>query len=230
MIEGILMKKQNIDKPYEKFMTFGPSYLTDAELLAIIIRTGTKGEDALSLAEKILHLNNNRDGLLGLHHTSVEQLKSVHGIGEVKAVRIKCITELSNRIASARMTDRLSFQNPELVAAYYMEQMRHLEYEKILCILLDNKARFIKDIVISTGTVNRSIMSAREIFIKALEHHAVYIMLLHNHPSGDSTPSEDDILTTQKIKAAGALLQIPLLDHLIIGDGTYVSMAGLDLL
>lgn len=225
MIEGILMKKQNIDKPYEKFMAFGPAYLTDAELLAIIIRTGTAGVDALSLAKQILKLNENHDGLLGLHHISLSQLMSIHGIGEVKAVRIKCIAELSNRIASARTTDRLQFQKPELVAAHYMEQMRHLEYEKILCVMLDNKARFIRDIVVSTGTVNTSIMSAREIFMKALEYHAVYIMLLHNHPSGDPTPSEDDITSTRKIKAAGSMLQIPLLDHIVIGDGRYISMA-----
>lgn len=225
MIEGILMKKQNIDKPYEKFMAFGPEYLTDSELLAIIIRTGTKGEDALSLAEKILALNGNQDGLLNLCHISLQQLLTLHGIGEVKAVRIKCIAELSRRISECRLSDKLQFEKPEMVAAYYMERMRHLECEKILCIFLDNKVRFIKDIVISTGTVNASLMSAREIFRTALEYRAVYVILLHNHPSGDPTPSNEDIETTGKIKAAGSMLQIPLLDHIIIGDGRFTSMA-----
>lgn len=224
MNEGILMKKQNIDKPYEKFLTLGPEYLTDAELLAIIIRTGTKGEDAMALAGKILALNDNRDGLLGLHHLTVNQLESINGIGEVKAVRLKCIAELSNRIARTRAVERVRFDKPELVAAYYMEQMRHLEYEKIICIMLDNKAGFISEQTISTGTVNRSLMSARDIFMKALEQHAVYIMLLHNHPSGDPTPSNEDLLTTRQIKAAGSMLQIPLLDHIVIGDGKYISM------
>lgn len=224
MIEGILMKKQNIDRPYEKFMAFGPAYLTDAELLAIIIRTGTKGEDALELAKRILSLGGNRDGLLGLHHLTLNQLLSVHGIGEVKAVRLKCIAELSNRIAETRALQRIQFERPQLVAEYYMEQMRHLEYEKIICIMLDNKVRMISEQTISTGTVNKSILSARDIFMKALEQHAVYIMLLHNHPSGDPTPSGEDVTATKQIRAAGNMLQIPLLDHIVIGDGRYISM------
>ena len=224
MIEGILMKKQNIDRPYEKFMAFGPAYLTDAELLAIIIRTGTKGEDALELAKRILSLGGNRDGLLGLHHLTLNQLLSVHGIGEVKAVRLKCIAELSSRIAETRALPRIRFEKPQLVAEYYMEQMRHLEYEKIICIMLDNKVRMISEQTISTGTVNKSILSARDIFMKALEQHAVYIMLLHNHPSGDPTPSGEDVTATKQIRAAGNMLQIPLLDHIVIGDGRYISM------
>lgn len=224
MIEGILMKKQNIDRPYEKFMAFGPAYLTDAELLAIIIRTGTKGEDALELAKRILSLGGNRDGLLGLHHLTLNQLLSVHGIGEVKAVRLKCIAELSSRIAETRALQRIQFERPQLVAEYYMEQMRHLEYEKIICIMLDNKVRMISEQTISTGTVNKSILSARDIFMKALEQHAVYIMLLHNHPSGDPTPSGEDVTATKQIRAAGNMLQIPLLDHIVIGDGRYISM------
>ena len=225
MIEGILMKKQNIDRPYEKFMAFGPAYLTDAELLAIIIRTGTKGEDALELAKRILSLGGNRDGLLGLHHLTLNQLLSVHGIGEVKAVRLKCIAELSSRIAETRALQRIQFERPQLVAEYYMEQMRHLEYEKIICIMLDNKVRMISEQTISTGTVNKSILSARDIFMKALEQHAVYIMLMHNHPSGDPTPSGEDVTATKQIRAAGNMLQIPLLDHIVIGDGRYISMA-----
>lgn len=225
MIEGILMKKQNIDRPYEKFMAFGPAYLTDAELLAIIIRTGTKGEDALELAKRILSLGGNRDGLLGLHHLTLNQLLSVHGIGEVKAVRLKCIAELSSRIAETRALQRIQFERPQLVAEYYMEQMRHLEYEKIICIMLDNKVRMISEQTISTGTVNKSILSARDIFMKALEQHAVYIMLLHNHPSRDPTPSGEDVTATKQIRAAGNMLQIPLLDHIVIGDGRYISMA-----
>lgn len=224
MIEGILMKKQNIDKPYEKFMSFGPEYLTDAELIAIILRTGTQGEDALSVAGQILSLDTNHPGLLGLHHLTLNRLLTVRGVGEVKAVRLKCVAELSNRIAEARASKRVRFERPGLVADYYMEQMRHLEYEKILCIMLDNKSRLISEQVISTGTVNRSVLSVRDIFMKALEQKAVYVMLLHNHPSGDPTPSREDITATKQIREAGELLQIPLLDHIVIGDGVYFSM------
>lgn len=215
--------KNQTDLPYEKFLAYGAQNLTDAELLAIIIRTGTKGEDALGLAKKILSLNANHDGLLQLQHIHLEQLKSVRGIGEVKAVRIKCVAELSNRIAACRMRERVDFSRPELVAAYYMEQMRHLENEQVRMLLLDNRCRLILDLVLSTGTVNFSVLSPRDIFIRALEHRAVYIMLLHNHPSGDPKPSGEDFTMTAKIKAAGSFLQIPLLDHIIIGDGRYVS-------
>lgn len=215
--------KNQTDLPYEKFLAYGAQNLTDAELLAIIIRTGTKGEDALGLAKKILSMNANRDGLLQLQHIHLEQLKSIKGIGEVKAVRIKCIAELSNRIAAARMQERVDFSSPKLVAGYYMEQMRHLENEQVRMLLLDNKGRLITDMVLSTGTVNFSVLSPRDIFIRALEYRAVHIMLLHNHPSGDPTPSGDDRTMTAKIRAAGLFLQIPLLDHIIIGDGRYVS-------
>ncbi len=215
--------KNQTDLPYEKFLAYGAQNLTDAELLAIIIRTGTKGEDALTLAKRVLEMNANRDGLLQLQHIHLEQLKSIRGIGEVKAVRIKCIAELSNRIAATHMRERVDFSRPELVADYYMERMRHLENEQVRMLLLDNKGRLIHDTVLSTGTVNFSVLSPRDMFIRALEYRAVYIMLLHNHPSGDPTPSKDDRAMTAKIKAAGSFLQIPLLDHIIIGDGRYVS-------
>lgn len=215
--------KNQTDLPYEKFLAYGAQNLTDAELLAIIIRTGTKGEDALALAKRVLEMNANRDGLLQLQHIHLEQLKSIRGIGEVKAVRIKCIAELSNRIAATHMRERVDFSRPELVADYYMERMRHLENEQVRMLLLDNKGRLIHDTVLSTGTVNFSVLSPRDMFIRALEYRAVYIMLLHNHPSGDPTPSKDDRTMTAKIKAAGSFLHIPLLDHIIIGDGRYVS-------
>lgn len=215
--------KNQTDLPYEKFLAYGAQNLTDAELLAIIIRTGTKGEDALALAKRVLEMNANRDGLLQLQHIHLEQLKSIKGIGEVKAVRIKCIAELSNRIAATHMRERVDFSRPELVADYYMERMRHLENEQVRMLLLDNKGRLIHDTVLSTGTVNFSVLSPRDMFIRALEYRAVYIMLLHNHPSGDPTPSKDDRAMTAKIKAAGSFLHIPLLDHIIIGDGRYVS-------
>lgn len=184
-----------------------------------------QGEDALSVAGQILSLDENHTGLLGLHHLTLNRLLTVRGIGEVKAVRLKCVAELSNRIAEARALKRIRFEHPGLVADYYMEQLRHLEYEKILCIMLDNKSGLLSEQVISTGTVNRSVLSVRDIFVKALEQKAVYIMLLHNHPSGDPTPSREDLIATKQIKEAGEMLQIPLLDHIVIGDGVYFSMA-----
>ncbi|HKM03880.1 MAG TPA: DNA repair protein RadC [Lachnospiraceae bacterium] len=217
------MKNSDSDLPYEKFIKIGPENLTDAELLAIIVRTGVSGETPLSISKNILSLANEKDGLLGLHHVTIDELMSIKGIGEVKAIKIKCLVEFSNRFAKRYTRESLSFQQPESVAAYYMEQMRHLEKEQVVLVLLDGKNRLLEDCVISIGTINCSLMSPREIFKKAIKCNAVSILLLHNHPSGDPTPSKQDILMTKRMKEASALIEIPLLDHIIIGDQKYTS-------
>lgn len=210
--------------PYEKFLTYGPEHLSDAELLAIILRTGTKGEDTVSIARRILELpKGRRKGLLGLHSVSVEQLMAIRGIGEVKAVRVKCVAELSNRLSRAEAEETLQFTRPESVAAYYMERLRNEETEQVILVLMDNKNYLLKDLVISKGTVNASLLSPREIFIAALEHRAVCIMLVHNHPSGDADPSRQDIRITEQVRRASQLLEIPLIDHVIIGDRRFTS-------
>jgi len=212
------------DYPYEKFEKKGAEYLTDAELLAIIIRTGTKEEDALSLAKKILALKEPlHKGILGLQHISLEELKSIKGIGTVKAIRIKCMVEFSKRMAMQTVNGTLRFDSPETIARYYMEMLRHLETEHVYLVLLDNKNRKIKDVLITKGTVNASLLSPREIFIEALSYKAVRIFLLHNHPSGDPTPSRQDLEITKIIGDASKLLNIQLIDHIIIGDNKYIS-------
>lgn len=210
--------------PYEKFMLFGPAALTDAELLAIILRTGTRNCPALKLAEKILSLSGRSKGRLNqLHHISLRELMEIPGIGEVKAVKIKCVAELAMRMAKERASLSLRFNAPDTVADYYMENMRHQEKEIVLLLLLDNKLNLIEEYMVSIGTVNASLISAREIFIQALKCRACHLMLLHNHPSGDPKPSNQDILITQKIKEAGELMDISLIDHIIIGDGCHIS-------
>ena len=212
------------DYPYEKFEKKGAEYLTDAELLAIIIRTGTKDEDALSLAKKILSLKEPiHKGILALQHISLEELKSIKGIGTVKAIRIKCMVEFSKRMAMQTVTGSMRFDSPETIARYYMEMLRHLETEHVYLVLLDNKNRKIKDVLITKGTVNASLLSPREIFIEALSYKAVRIFLLHNHPSGDPTPSRQDLEITKIIDDASKLLNIQLIDHIIIGDNKYIS-------
>jgi len=217
------MSKENKEQPYEKFMEFGPESLTDAELLAIIIRSGVSGQSPVVIANNILNLVPMKTGLLGLYHVSTEDLMSIKGIGHVKAVKIKCLTELSSRFAKQYAKESLSFQNPDTVARYYMEQMRHLEQEQVLLVILDGKNRLIEDCVISLGTINSSLMSPREIFKKAIRVNGVNILLLHNHPSGDPTPSSQDIAMTKRMKEAADIMGIPLLDHIIIGDRTYTS-------
>lgn len=218
------------DLPYEKFIKKGSESLSDAELLAIIIRTGTKEEGAVELAKRALSVQSRCSSLLNLHQVSLKDLMSIKGIGQVKAVKIKCISELSNRLAKERAYYELQFTNPGSVANYYMEQLRHLKREQTLLVMLDNKSHFLGDFILSQGTVNASLMSPREIFLCALKNEAVYILLLHNHPSGDPTPSGQDIKITKQIKEISDLIEIPLIDHIIIGDNNYSSMKELRIL
>ena len=213
------------DLPYEKFLRLGAQSLSEAELLAIILRTGTKNCPALSLASRVLSLSGGKEkGLNALHHLTLSELMEVPGIGEVKAVKIKCIAELAIRMAREKAKEELSFEHPKTVATYFMEELRHEEKEKILLLSLDNKLHLIEKYLLSVGTVNASILSPREVFVQAFKNKASFIMLLHNHPGGDSLPSRQDVMITTKIKEAGNLVEIPLLDHIIIGDGNYSSL------
>ena len=148
----------------------------------------------------------------------------IKGVGKVKALQILAIGELSRRIAKTSISKGEMFSDPEMIARYYMEDMRHLQIEEVILIMMNSKNQIIKDEVISKGTVNSSILSPREVFLLALQYHAVHIILLHNHPSGDPTPSKEDIRMTAKIAEAGKLIGILLMDHLIIGDNKYISL------
>lgn len=210
-------------QPYEKFKADGAEHLSDEELLAVFIRTGTKDQNSVEIAEYMLG-ECLGGSLLGLFHISWKNLMKIPGIGEVKAVRLKCLAELARRISQTRAEKNLRFDDPATVAAYYMEDMRHREQEYALLIMLDQKLHLISDEVLSIGTVSESVVSPRELFLKALRENAVQIMLLHNHPSGDPSPSEADLKITEKIRLLGAMLNIPLTDHIIIGDNRYISL------
>lgn len=212
------------ERPYEKCLQQGASSLSDAELLAVILRTGSKGESALELSRKVLALQGEGTGLLGIYHMSISDLTKVRGIGLVKAVQLKCIAELSKRISRSQFSDGISFRNPRTVAEYYMEELRHLEQEVLLLVMLNSKGKRIADKIISRGTVRGALISPREIFIEAMRSQAVSILLLHNHPSGNPDPSPEDISMTLQVKEAGRILGIELVDHIIIGDRQAVSM------
>ncbi len=217
--------------PYERFLKYGAESLTDAELLAIIIRTGTKNRNALELAGDILALQENMNGkLIGLHQLSLEELMRLPGIGEVKAVKLKAIGELAKRMAKQSLRNIRKFDSAERLAEYYMESMRHYTTECVMLIMLDNKGHLLGERQISQGTVNASLISPREIFILALKFDASSIVLIHNHPSGDITPSKADITVTKQIRECSKLMNIPLIDHIIIGDNTYSSFQELGLL
>lgn len=212
------------ERPCEKCLLRGPESLSDAELLAVILRTGSKGESALELSRKILALGGEGNGLLGIYHMSISDLIKIRGLGKVKAVQLKAIAELSKRFARAQFSEGISFKDPVSVAEYYMEELRHLEQEVLLVVMLNSKGRLIRDQIVSKGTVRASLISPREIFIEALRNQAVSIILLHNHPSGVPDPSPEDIELTKRVKEAGEMLGIELIDHIIIGDCQAVSI------
>ncbi len=219
-----LNKLSNFDKPYEKFVRLGVSALSDYELLAIILRTGTKGKTALDTAKAILADKKYSGGINSLYHMDIEELKAIPGIGRVKAIQLKCVCEISKRISRSVAERALNFNDPASIAGYYMEALRHEEQENVCCMMLNSKNVLIDELCIFKGTVNASLISPRELYINALARRAVSIVLVHNHPSGDPTPSEDDIYVTKRVYEAGKIIGISLLDHIVIGDNAYVSI------
>ncbi|NBK93288.1 JAB domain-containing protein [bacterium 1XD21-13] len=211
------------ERPYEKCLSCGAGALSDTELLAVMMRTGTVGETACELAGKILNLPGYQ-GLTGFGRIPLERLLKLKGVGKVKAVQLKCAAELASRMAKARAGERLCFGNPATIADYFMEELRYEEQEQLIVLFLDTRNRLLKEKLMFKGTVNASIVSPREIFLEALEMHAVYIVLVHNHPSGDPSPSQEDIRMTERIYQSGELLGIRLVDHVIIGDCRYYSL------
>lgn len=210
--------------PYERFLRFGPENLTETELLAIIIRTGTKDCNALQLAEQVLSLAKYpKEGLLGLYDVSLKELQGIKGIGEVKAVKLKCLTELTMRMSAATAKRGDCFNSSGQVADYFMEKLRHKKTECVILVCLDAKTQMISEQKLSEGSVRMSLISPREIFLAALQCNAVNIILVHNHPSGDPTPSMADRELTANVKELGDKMDIPLLDHIIIGDNRYTS-------
>lgn len=210
--------------PYERFLKSGPESLTDAELLAIIIRTGANSSSPVDIARNVLQLGNTKEkGLNSLYVLSIDELMKVHGVGKVKAIMLKSVAELAKRMSIQRASVGISFDNPERIASFYMERLRHEDREKVLVLSLNNKLKLISETTLSMGTVNSAIISPRDIFIEALRSGASSIVMLHNHPSGDPAPSRADISITNKIRESGSMLDINLKDHIIIGDQSYYS-------
>lgn len=211
--------------PYERFLSCGAGSLTNAELLAIILRTGTREKNATQLSREILgFFEEGAADLSTLYRLTLEDLLEIPGIGEVKAVKILSLAEISRRLVREKAAARMIFDAPSAVADYYMEDLRHRETETAVLVLLDNRMGFLGDEILSFGSVNCTLLSPREIFLSALRWKAVNIMILHNHPSGDPQPSEMDLQITERISRAGELLGIHLVDHLIIGDLAYTSL------
>lgn len=212
------------ERPYEKAAQYGTQILSDSELLAIILRTGSRSEKAIDLAQRLLLLSDQEKKLVGLMDKTMEELKSVKGIGFVKSIQIKAIFELAKRISKSEALQKVKINSPGSVANIYMEEMRYLKQEQIRIVYLDTKNQILGDDVLTVGSVNASILDPRDVFISALKKNAVNIIMIHNHPSGDPTPSREDYMITRRVKEGGDLLGVKVLDHLIIGDGRYISL------
>lgn len=209
------------EQPLEKCIRYGARALSDAELLAVILKTGTRNLTALQLAQ--LFLSRKEKNLLNLVNMRPEEMKEIPGIGQVKAAQLKCIAELAERIAKTSRLRDVRLNEPASVAGYYMESLRHKTKENLLLAMFDAKSHLLGEETISVGTVTNSLVSPREIFMIAMEYRAANIVLLHNHPSGDPTPSEADLAVTRRVAEGGRILEIVLADHIIIGDNRYIS-------
>ena len=198
------------ERPYEKCAAGGPGILSDAELLAVILKSGCRGMTALELAD--------------ITRSTLKELTAIPGIGTVKAIQLQCLGELSGRMAKENARERICMTSAASIADYFMEDLCHLEHEEIWAALFDTKNHLLRAVTLSKGTVNASVISPREVFLAALRHQAVFLILLHNHPSGDPSPSREDILLTHRMVSAGEILGISLLDHIIIGDHCYFSL------
>lgn len=221
----VTMKELPIsERPYEKCMKRGASVLSDAELLAVILKSGSRTCNSVEMAQKILLLCGTEGKLQDLCHLTIAQLMKVDGVGQVKAIQIQCLAELCARMQQNVWEERPLLNSPDKIADCYRESMSRLKQEEMHLIFLDTKNRLIQDVLLTKGTVNASLVSPRELFIEALRYCAVHVVMIHNHPSGDTSPSAEDLAITKKVKEAGELLDIHLLDHIIIGGNQYFSM------
>ncbi|CCI61016.1 MAG: RadC family protein [Staphylococcus equorum] len=208
-------------KPRERLLSHGASHLSHAELLAILINTGRKGSSSIDIANELLK---SVDNLKELKMLSISDLNKIKGVGLYKALILKAAFELGERMHSGSVDDKIQISSPKDVADFMMGKMEHLTQEKFIALFLNSKNVIIKQKTIFVGTLNSSIVHPREIFSEAIKCASNAIIVLHNHPSGDVTPSNEDIKTTERLKKCGQVLGIDLLDHIIIGDHTYLSM------
>ncbi|OIJ10563.1 hypothetical protein BKP37_18710 [Anaerobacillus alkalilacustris] len=209
------------ERPRERLLKEGAQALSNHELIATILGSGTKQESVIQLSQRILHHFN---GLRLLKEATVEELKSIKGIGDTKAVQLLAAIELGSRIHKLQVEDRFIIRSPEDVSRYVMEDMRFLTQEHFVCLYLNTKNHVIFKKTIFIGSLNASIVHPREIYKEAFRHSAASIICLHNHPSGDPAPSREDIEVTKRLVESGKVIGIEVLDHIIIGEKKFVSL------
>jgi DNA repair protein RadC len=209
------------ERPRERMLQYGAQALSNAELLAILLRTGTISESAVGLAQRLLAESG---GLRQLVEMSASELIKIKGIGLAKAMQIKAGIELGRRIARSVQHSTVTIRSPRDVSDLLMEDLRYLKKEHFVCLFLNTKNHVIGQETLSIGSLNASIVHPREVFVAAIKRSSASIICVHNHPSGDPTPSREDIEITKRLSEAGRLIGIDVLDHIIIGDRTFVSL------
>ncbi len=208
-------------RPRERLRRDGASALSNKELLAIILRTGTRSESVLDLASRLLTVHG---GLRGLVSVTLDELSTLPGIGTAKAAMVRAALELGKRVSSMAPEVRPVIRSPQDVSILLMEEMRHLDREQFRTVLLNTKNQVLETEVVSVGSLSSSIVHPREVFKNPIKKSAAALILVHNHPSGDPTPSREDIEVTNRLAEAGKILGIEILDHIIIGDNKYSSL------
>jgi len=209
------------ERPRERFIHHGPQSLSNHELIAILLRTGTKDESVLQLSNRLL---NHFEGLRLLKSATLEEITEIKGIGSAKAIQILAAVEIGRRMSNLNYTDRYVIRSPEDGAKYVMNDMRFLTQEHFVCLYLNTKNQVIHKQTVFIGSLNASIVHPREVFREALKRSAASVIALHNHPSGDPSPSREDIEVTKRLVECGKIIGIDLLDHLIIGENKFVSL------
>jgi DNA repair protein RadC len=209
------------EKPRERLRDYGPTALSDAELLAILLRVGVTGSNVVQLAQQLLIEFN---GWRGLQRASFQDLLDWHGMGEAKTAQLKAALEIGRRLALVGHDERFQIKSPADVAQLMQLEMGHLDHEQLRAICVDTKNQVQKVHTVYVGNVNSSLVRVGEIFKEAIKLNSAAIIVVHNHPSGDPSPSPEDVRVTRQIADAGKLLDIDVLDHLVIGHGRYVSM------
>jgi DNA repair protein RadC len=209
------------ERPRERFMKSGPGSLSNHELLAIMLRTGTKNESVLQLSNRLL---THFEGLRLLKDASLEEITSIKGIGTAKAIQVLAAVEMGKRVANLVHEDRYVIRSPEDGAKLMMNEMRFLTQEHFVCLYLNTKNQVLHKQTIFIGSLNASIVHPREVFKEALRRSAASVICVHNHPSGEPAPSREDIDVTKRLAECGKILGIDMLDHLIIGENKYVSL------
>ena len=212
------------EKPYEKIENYGAKFLSNAELLAVIIKTGTKDKTAVEIAQELLLLDYQNQGLSFLKDISFEDLANIKGLGRVKSIQIKALVEFAIRFSKPSSIKKNLITSPEVVASILMNDLKDETQEVIKTLILNTQNELMRIVTITKGSSNSSYVEIKDIFKDAIKSNASKIILVHNHPSGQVEPSEADVALTERVKVAGELLSIELVDHIIIGNGVFTSL------